>query len=96
MQVLKGGARRTFLAIAGALGLSGCVSDPAFMEGLAMATQAMAVETSRMAEDAACYRHLSVSGEWITLCPLPPGYVAPPPRPGRDGRYRDRDRKDRW
>lgn len=85
---------------ASALGLCGCVTDPAFLEGLAIATNAMATETAIMAEESRCYRHLSMTGEWVTLCPLPHGYVAPPtyiPPPRahdrpRD-RYRDRDRR---
>lgn len=86
------------LAAAAAVGLSGCVTDPAFMEGLAMAMDGMAAETAYMAEDARCYRHLSTSGEWVTLCPLPYGQVAPPPRlrpPHDHGRGRDRDRGGR-
>lgn len=86
------------MAAAAAVGVSGCVTDPAFMEGLAMAMDGIAAETAYMAEDARCYRHLSTSGEWVTLCPLPYGQAAPPPhvRPGHGhdrGRDRDRDRR---
>lgn len=94
--------RSLAVSIAAAVGLSGCVTDPAFMEGLAMAMDDIAMDTAYMAEDARCYRHLSTSGEWVTLCPLPYGQVAPPPRvrpPHHDrGRGRDRgghrDRRD--
>jgi hypothetical protein len=59
------------VAVAGAaFGLSGFVTDPAFLQGLAMAT---AADTARMSEDARCYRHLYLSGEWVTLCSPPPG-----------------------
>jgi hypothetical protein len=80
-----------------ALGLSACVSDPAFMEGLAMALADIEAETAWMAEDARCHDHLSTTGEWITFCPLPEGYVAEPvyapPHHGRPrGHHRERDR----
>lgn len=89
------------IVVAGAaLGLSGCVTDPAFLEGLAIATESIAAETAQMAEDARCYRHLSTSGQWVTLCPLPPGVVVYPPYkpPSPYDRYRnhDRDPTDRW
>lgn len=96
MRSLIARARSHGLVIVAAAGLSGCVTDPAFMEGLAMATQSIAAETAYMAEEARCYRHLSTSGEWVTLCPLPYGYVAPAPyiHPGGRIQYggRDRDR----
>lgn len=82
------------LTSAAAVGLSACVTDPAFLEGLAMATESIAAETAYMAEQSRCYRHLSTSGEWVTLCPLPAGQVAPPvytpPSPYK--RYRNHDR----
>lgn len=84
------------LAVAGiaAVGLSACVTDPAFLEGLAIATQSIAAETAYMAEEARCYRHLTASGEWMTFCPLPPGVVAQPPYspPSAYKEYRNRDR----
>jgi hypothetical protein len=90
----KRSARGLAISVAAAVGVSGCVTDPAFMEGLAMAMDGIAAETAYMAEDARCYRHLSSSGEWVTLCPLPYGQVAPPPRvrPPHHGRDRGRDR----
>lgn len=42
-----------------ALGLSGCVTDPALLQGLVMATKAIPADAAQMAEDARCYRHLS-------------------------------------
>jgi len=77
-----------------AVGLSACAVDPAFLEGLAMATESLAAETAHMAEESRCYRHLSASGEWLTLCPLPAGHFVPPvytpPSPYK--RYRNHDR----
>ena len=93
-------SKRLGIVMAAAVGTSGCVTDPAFLEGLAMAMDGIAAETAYMAEEARCYRHLSTSGEWVTLCPLPYGQVAPPvyaqpPRHGRDrNRDRGRDRRD--
>ncbi|MFN4288221.1 MAG: hypothetical protein ACK4E3_06980 [Brevundimonas sp.] len=78
--------RRLRLGLGGgiaAITLSGCVSDPAFLEGLAMATEAIAAETAAQAHDARCYRHLNRHGYWETFCPLPPGTYVP---------YKDRDR----
>lgn len=84
------------LAVAGiaAVGLSACVTDPAFLEGLAMATESIAAEAAYMAEEARCYRHLTLSGEWMTFCPLPPGVVAPPvyTPPSAHKKYRNHDR----
>lgn len=82
------------LASVASLGLSACVTDPAFLEGLAMATDALAAETAYMAEEARCYRHLSTSGEWTTFCPLPPGQVALPvyTPPSAYKKYRNHDR----
>lgn len=82
------------VASVAAFGLSACAVDPAFLEGLAMATESLAAETAQMAEDSRCYRHLSTSGEWVTLCPLPAGQFVPPaytpPSPYK--RYRNHDR----
>lgn len=84
------------LGVAGvaAIGLAACAVDPAFLEGLAMATESLAAETAHMAEESRCYRHLSTSGEWVTLCPLPAGQFVPPvytpPSPYK--RYRNHDR----
>jgi len=85
---------QVFVVASSAFGLSACVTDPAFLEGLAMATESIAADTARMAEDSRCYRHLSTSGEWVTLCPLPYGYFASPAYdpPARHGRYRNHDR----
>lgn len=84
------------LALVGvaSVGLSACVTDPAFLEGLAMATQSIAAETAYMAEEARCYRHLSSSGEWMTFCPLPPGVVVHPPYtpPSAYKKHRNPDR----
>lgn len=64
-----------------------------------MATDPIAADTARIAEDARCYRHPSTSGEWVTLCPLPPGVVVYPPyKPSsRHNRYSSdaRDPSDR-
>jgi len=97
MQVFQGAWRRLVVTGALSLSLSACATDPAFLEGLAMATTAIAAETAQMAEDARCVRHLSPNGETTTLCPLPPGVVARPPRlgPSSDGRYRPHDRAPR-
>lgn len=78
-------------AIAGAVafGLSACASDPAFLEGLAMGLDAVAVETAYGAEDTRCHRQWSVANQqWVTLCPtsyaypddITPPALAPPPR----------------
>jgi hypothetical protein len=87
------------LAVVGiaAVGLSACVTDPAFLEGLALATESIAAETAYMAEEARCYRHLTSSGEWMTFCPLPPGVVVQPPYtpPSAYKKYRNHDRDHR-
>lgn len=93
-----------------ALGLSACATDPAFLEGLALATSAMAAGTAQLAEETRCVRHVSLNGEVTTFCPLPPGVVARPPHLGPaphdrhrprdrwedgDGRHWDKDRRER-
>lgn len=85
-------------ASAMALGLSACATDPAFLEGLALATNAMAAGTAQLAEETRCVRHVSLNGEVTTICPLPAGYVAPPPYlgDGRHDRYPPYERWDRW
>lgn len=82
--------RRMILVGSLAIGLSGCATDPAFLEGLALATSAIAADTAQMAEEARCVRHVSLNGETTTFCPLPPGVVAMPPRVGPSPYDRDR------
>lgn len=97
--------RIPFLGVAAsALLLSGCATDPAFLEGLAMGLDAVAAETAQMAEEARCHRQMSTSGEWVVLCPTsyaldprlgrPPAQYMPPPRDEARERRRHRDRHD--
>lgn len=84
--------KRLAVAGAAAAGLSGCASDPAFMEGLAVFADTLAAETAR------CYYRTNVWGYSEYYCPpaygTGYGYVTPTYRPHNDWHDR-RDRRDR-
>lgn len=87
---------KTALAGAVAASLSGCASDPAFMEGLAVFADTLAAETAR------CYYRTNVWGHSEYYCPpaygsgYGPGYgyVTPTYRPHND--WHDRRGRRDW
>ena len=83
--------KKLALAAAAAAGLSGCATDPAFMEGLAVFADTLAAETAR------CHYRTNVWGYSEYYCPpaYGPGYgyVTPTYRPHHD-RHDRRDRRD--
>lgn len=97
--------RVRFIGVASsALLLSGCATDQAFWDGLAMGLNAVAAETAYMAEEARCHRQMSISGEWVVFCPMayapgphltqPSPQYTPPPRHDARKRRSHRDRHD--
>ncbi|MFT4956356.1 MAG: hypothetical protein ACI8U3_002762 [Brevundimonas sp.] len=74
--------------VAGA-GVSGCVTDPAFLEGLALAADSIAAST------ASC--HYRYNGYGVSEYYCPPTYAYGPPvyTPPRHDRYDRRDRHPR-
>ncbi|GAD58106.1 hypothetical protein IWC96_00810 [Brevundimonas sp. BAL450] len=101
--------RNLAVACAAGAGVSGCVTDPAFLEGLALAADSIAASTAN------CYYRHNAYGVSEYYCPPTYGYGAPvyvapvyTPRPRhydrrdrhdrrewRDDRRRDRDRDGR-
>lgn len=85
------------LAAAGVAGVSltGCASDPAFWEGMALAADAIAATT------ASCYYRYNAYGVSEYYCPpsygYAPVYVTPVPvyTPPRSHNYNRHDRRDR-
>lgn len=87
---------------AAALGVSGCASDPAFWEGVAMGVTQAAAQLE--AENRSCYWSPTAAGTMRQVCPGDYAYRAPVPfvcsAPDRDcdgynDRPRHRDRYDR-
>ncbi len=83
--------RNLAVACAAGAGVSGCVSDPAFLEGLALAADSIAASTAN------CYYRHNAYGVSEYYCPPTYGYGAPvyTPRPHRYERPRRYDRGDR-